>query len=69
MVKFTYIHLRSLIRCFFTILVVVLFINCSNDNNYEQTKIMADKLLLDISLGKANSHFPKKYFPRCQAIV
>ncbi len=52
----------------FLILVLLLFllIGCSDDSQIKQSKIMADKLLNDISIGKASSSFPEKYFPTRQ---
>lgn len=56
-----------MIRHFFLIsLLVILLVSCFNNSQLEQAKAKADKLLNDISLGKANSAFPEKYFPREQ---
>jgi len=56
-----------MIRLFFSIsLLVILLTGCFNNSQLEQAKTKADKLLNDISLGKADSAFPEKYFPREQ---
>ncbi len=59
------INFADLINRFFLALsiCVVMLTGCDNDNQIGQAKIKADKLLVDISLGKAYDSFPKKYFP------
>jgi len=39
---------------------------CNNRNQVSQARLRADKLLNDISLGKAYYAFPEKYFPTNQ---
>ena len=50
---------QLLIMLFF----VIMLAGCNNYNQVSQARIKADKLLNDISLGKANDAFPEKYFP------
>lgn len=45
-----------------SIFIFMLF-GCDNNNQIGEAKIKADKLLNDISLGKAYDAFPEKYFP------
>lgn len=42
---------------------VVIITGCNNRNQVSQAKLRADKLLNDISLGRAYGAFPEKYFP------
>lgn len=45
---------------------IAVLVGCDNNNQVNQAKIKADKLLNDISIGKAYNAFPKKYFPANQ---
>lgn len=68
MIKFICINFESpMIKQVLVLMIfVVALVGCGNNNQVNQAKIKADKLLNDISLGEANSAFPKKYFPTNQ---
>jgi hypothetical protein len=68
MTRFISINFGSLIIRQFLMLsaCVVLLAGCDNDDQISKAKIEADKLLNDISFGKANNSFPEKYFPANQ---
>jgi hypothetical protein len=40
-----------------------MLVGCENNSQVHQARIKANKLLNDISLGKAYNAFPEKYFP------
>jgi hypothetical protein len=53
-----------MIRMLLTLSVcITMLAGCDNNNQISQARIKADKLLNDISLGKAYDAFPEKYFP------
>ena len=68
MTRFISINFGSLLIRQFLMLsaCVIMLAGCDNDNQISQAKIKADKLLNDISLGKAYNAFPEKYFPTNQ---
>jgi len=47
-------------------MTIILLASCSSYNRRKQAKQMADKLINDISLGKADNAFPEKYFSKEQ---
>lgn len=42
---------------------IIMLVACDNNDQIRQARIKADRLLNNISLGKAYDAFPSKYFP------
>jgi len=59
-INFGNLMIRKLLTLSFC---VIMLVGCDNNDQISQARIKADKLLNDISIGKASYAFPEKYFP------